>query len=138
MTVCSGSIGRNFQTSALSKNMQNLIYSDSQRVKEEVVRGIRKYWETNENQGFPGGLDSKESTRNAGDPGSISEWGRSSGGGNCNPLQYSCPENSMDRGAWQVTVHGVAKSQTQDRPTNTFTLTLSMKTNTTNQTYGIQ
>ena len=34
------------------------------------------------------------------------------GGGNCNPLQYSCQENPMDRGAWRATVHGVAKSQT--------------------------
>ena len=39
--------------------------------------------------------------------------GRSPGEGNGNPLQYSCLENSVDRGAWQATVHGVAKSQTQ-------------------------
>ena len=53
---------------------------------------------------------------NAGDlrgKGLISGLGRSSGGGNGNPLQYSCLENPMDRGAWQVTVHWVAKSQTQ-------------------------
>ena len=43
------------------------------------------------------------------DVGSISGLGRSSGGGHGNPLQYSC-QNSMDRGAWQATVHGVAKS----------------------------
>ena len=42
------------------------------------------------------------------DPG----WGRCPGGGNGNPFQYSCLENPMDRGAWQATVHGVAKSQT--------------------------
>ena len=46
------------------------------------------------------------------DVGSIPGLGRSPGGGNGNPLQYSCLENPMDRGAWQVTVHGVAKSQT--------------------------
>ena len=46
---------------------------------------------------------------NTGDEGSIPGSGRSPGGGNCNPLQYSCLENSMDRGAWQATVHGVAK-----------------------------
>ena len=40
------------------------------------------------------------------DPGSIPGWGRSPGKGNGNPLQYSCLENSMDRGAWQATVHG--------------------------------
>ena len=62
--------------------------------------------------GFPGGSDGKESTYNAGDPGSIPESGRSSGGGHSNPLQYSCLENSMDRGTWQATVHGVTKSWT--------------------------
>ena len=50
---------------------------------------------------------------NAGDLGLIPESGRSSGEGNGNPLQYSCLENPMDRGAWWATVHGVAKSQTQ-------------------------
>ena len=49
---------------------------------------------------------------NAGNVGSITESGRSPEGGNDNPLQYSCLENSMDRGAWQATVHGVT-SQTQ-------------------------
>ena len=43
------------------------------------------------------------------DAGSIPGWGRSPGGGNGNPLQHSCLENSMDRGAWRATVHGVAK-----------------------------
>ena len=47
------------------------------------------------------------------DVGSIPRSGRSPGGGNRNPLQFSCLENSIDRGAWQDTVHGVAKSQTQ-------------------------
>ena len=42
----------------------------------------------------------------------VSRLGRSPGGGHGNPVQYSCLEKSMDRGAWQVTVHGVAKSQT--------------------------
>jgi len=49
----------------------------------------------------------KESACNAGDQGSIPESGRSSGEGNGNPLQYSCPENSTDRGAWWATVHRV-------------------------------
>ena len=48
-----------------------------------------------------------------GDPGLILGSGRSPGGGNGNPFQYSCLENSVDRGAWWTTVHGVAKSQTQ-------------------------
>ena len=46
---------------------------------------------------------------NAGDRGSIPRSGRSPGGGHSNPLQYSCLENSMDRGAWWATVHGVAE-----------------------------
>jgi len=53
---------------------------------------------------------------NAGDlrvVGSIPGLGRSPGGGHSNPLQDSCLENSMDRGAWWATVHGVSKSQTQ-------------------------
>ena len=58
--------------------------------------------------GFPGG-----SAGNAGDLGLIPEPGRSPGEGNGNPLQYSCLENSMDRGAWWATVHGVAKNQTR-------------------------
>ena len=49
---------------------------------------------------------------NAGDPGSIPGSGRSLGVGNGNALQYSCLENSMDRGAWRATVHGVTKSWT--------------------------
>ena len=63
-------------------------------------------------KGSPGGSDGKESAYNAEDPGSIPESGRSPGEGNGNSLQYSCLENSMDRGAWQATVHGIAKSQT--------------------------
>ena len=48
-----------------------------------------------------------------GDADSIPGLGRSAGGVNVYPVQYSCPENSMDRGAWQTIVHGVTKSQTQ-------------------------
>ena len=62
--------------------------------------------------GFPGGSGSKESACNAGDPGLIPAWERPSGKGNGNPFQYSCLENPTDRGAWQATVHSVAKSQT--------------------------
>ena len=52
--------------------------------------------------GFPGGSDSKESTCNVGDLDLIPGLGRSPGGGQVNPLQYSCLENPMDRGAWQA------------------------------------
>ena len=51
--------------------------------------------------------------RDTGDSGSIPGLGRYPGVGNCNPLQYSCLGNSMDKGAWLAVVHGVAKSQTQ-------------------------
>ena len=60
--------------------------------------------------GFPAGSEGKEPACRAGDLGLIPELGRSPGGGNGNPLQYSCLENSMDRGAWWATVHGVANS----------------------------
>ena len=64
--------------------------------------------------GFPGSSVVKNSSANAGDAGSmglIPGLGISLGGGNGNPLQYSCLENPKDRGAWWSTVHGVVKSQ---------------------------
>ena len=67
-------------------------------------------------KGFPGGASGKESTCNAGDTGdvgSIPGSRRSPGGEHGNLLQYSCLENSMDRGAWWATVHRDTKSQTQ-------------------------
>ena len=63
--------------------------------------------------GFPGGSEVKASAWNVGDPGSIPGLGRSPGEGTGNPLQYSCLENPMDRGAWWATVHGVTKSRTR-------------------------
>ena len=63
--------------------------------------------------GFPGGSDSRESACNERDQGSIPGSGRFPGGGHSSPLQYSCLENSMDRGARWATVHGVAKSRKQ-------------------------
>ena len=67
------------------------------------------YW------GFPGGSVVKHPPTNAGDMSSIPGSGRSPAGGNGNPLQYSCLENSMDKGAWRATVHRVTKSQTRLR-----------------------
>ena len=66
--------------------------------------------------GSPDGSDKKKKKKlpaNAGDSGSTPWSGRSLGRGNGNPLQYSCLGNSMSRGAWQATVHGVAKSRTR-------------------------
>ena len=71
------------------------------------IRG-RKSW----TGGFPGDSDGKASACNAGDLGSFSGSGKSPGEGDGNPLQYSCLENFMGRGAWQATVHGIAKSRT--------------------------
>ena len=72
---------------------------------------------------FPGGTEVKASTCNAGDLGLIPRLGRFPGEGKGYPLQYSGLENSMDRGAWQTTVHGAAKSQTQ---LNNFPIELSL------------
>ena len=58
---------------------------------------------------FPSNSLSKESACSAGDPGFIHGSGRSPGEGNGNPLQYSCLENPKDRGAWQTTIHGLAR-----------------------------
>ena len=67
--------------------------------------------------GFPGGSMVKNSPANAGDTrdlGLIPRLGESPGGGNGNPLQYSCLENSMDRASWQATVHGLTESDTAE------------------------
>ena len=60
---------------------------------------------------FLGDSDGKESACSAGDRGSVLGLGRSPGEGNGNPLQYSCLENPMDRGAWRAIAHRVAKNQ---------------------------
>ena len=65
---------------------------------------------TKEEMDFPGGSDGKDSASNARDPVLTPGWGKYERHGY--PLQYSCLENPMDRGAWQATVHGAAKSWT--------------------------
>ena len=65
--------------------------------------------------GFPGGSDGKESACNMGDPSLTPGSGRFPGEGNGNSLQYSHLENSMDRGAWWTTVHGVAQLDTTEQ-----------------------
>ena len=85
-------------------NMQPI---QTQLLMSDFCLPIRVPW------GFPDGSDSKESACNERDPGLIPGSGRSPGKGNGNPLQYSCLENPMNRGAWWTTVHGVAKSRTR-------------------------
>ena len=63
----------------------------------------------NKNVSFPGALVVKNPPANAGDMSLVPGSGGSPGGGNGNPLQYTCLGNSMGRGAWQTTVRGVAK-----------------------------
>ena len=80
-----------------------------------IVHGGRKELDMNGTNTFTsllGGSDCKESACDAGDLCSIPGSGRSSGEGSSNTLQHSFLENSMDRGAWWATVHGVTKSQT--------------------------
>ena len=79
-----------------------------------MYSSVVMFWEITrgKNEGFPYNSDGKESAYNAGDLGSVPRSGKSPGEGNGNSLQYSCPENSIDRGAWPITVHGVTKSQT--------------------------
>ena len=69
---------------------------------ENLTKTERLFWQLS-------GKKSACNAGNTGDPGSIPGSGRSPGGVNGNPLQYSCLGNPMDRGAWQATVHGVTK-----------------------------
>ena len=77
-------------------------------LRTQITEGLLKIWSISSR-----GSDHKESTCNVGDLGLVPGLGRSPGGGHDNPLQCSCLENPMDRGAWPATGHGVAKSQTR-------------------------
>ena len=66
-------------------------------------------------RGFLGGSDGKESAPSAGDLGSIPGWGRSPGKGNGNPLQFSCLENPMERGAWWLQSRGRKEADTAEQ-----------------------
>ena len=73
------------------------------------LQRVRHDWATELHFKRPGGSKGKASARNVGDLGSILRLGRSPGEGNGNLFQHSCLKNSMDRGAWQATVHGVTR-----------------------------
>ena len=102
-------------TERLDNNQYMYIHLHSYLLPEQIK--IHKFtgFFIHYNFGFPHGSVVKHLPGyegNAGDAGLITGSGRPSGGGNGNPLQYSCLENPMDRGAWQATVCGVAKSRT--------------------------
>ena len=72
----------------------------------KLMKGFSYLWSS------PGGSDGKESAYSVGDPGSVPGSGRCPGEGKGYPLQYSCLENFMDRGAWRAIVHEVTQSWT--------------------------
>ena len=72
--------------------------------------------------GCPGALEGKGSASDAGNQGSVLGLGRSPGEGKGNPIQYSCLKNSMDRGHWQATFHGLANSDMIELITHTYFL----------------
>ena len=96
----------------LIRNQRNEHFNDTLMYKSsgQNFKDWQRLWLS---LGSPDGSNGKESACNTGDPGSIPGSGRSSRKRNGCPLQYSCLENSMDRGAWRATVHGVTKSWTQ-------------------------
>ena len=94
-----------------------LYYPDLTQVEEfgspTLAAGSSRNWEALCPRGFPGSSEGKASACNVGDLGLIPRSGRVPEEGNGNPLQYPWLENSMGRGAWWATVHGIAKSQTR-------------------------
>ena len=91
------------------------LYISSVLSSDLILKEIKGYYP----QGFPGGAMVENPPANvgdAGDSGLIPGLGRSPGVSDGNPLQYSCRENSADRGAWTTTVRGVAESQTRLTP----------------------
>ena len=92
--------------------MRNNFYKSFRHFPHFYILPLTHIWSFS--VGFPGGSVGKESTCNQlpNHLGLIPGSGKSPGGGHGNPLQYSCWENPMDRGAWRATVHGVTKSQT--------------------------
>ena len=92
-----------------------------------AVYGVAQSWTRLKRLSSSSSSSGKESACKAGDMGPIPGSGRSHGEGNGNPLQYSCLENSMDRKAWQATVHGVTKSRTRLGDSTATTIHLAHK-----------
>ena len=90
-----------------------LVLSSKKANVQEMTHTQRELslWYILDMRGIPYRSVGEESPCNAGDLDSIPALGRSSGEGNGNPLQYSCLKNPMDRGAWQATVHGIARAR---------------------------
>ena len=87
------------------------------RLQSVGLHRVRHTVATWHSEGFPSGSVVKDLPANAGEigeAGSVPGWGRSHGGGNGNPLHYSCLENPVDRGAWRAAVPGVTESDTTD------------------------
>ena len=82
-------------------------------MKQGTLLSMRELWSGQAGCQYSWCLSGKESACNAGDQGLIPGLGTSPGGGNGNPLQYSCLENPMDRGAWWETIHRIAQSRTR-------------------------
>ena len=109
-------LGRSCTGSVLEKEVVNCLLRGKfperrGNVTEKHLVGRKWQQFFRQGDGFPGGSDCKESACNVGDLGLIPELGRSPGEESGNPLQYSCLENPMNRGAWRATVHGVKKSR---------------------------
>ena len=96
-----------------ARQTSQLWRTEFQRIDERSAENLFLLPHLLRKQGFPSGSDGKESACNAGYPSSIPGSGRSPGDGHGYPLQYSCLENPMDRGAWWATVLRSAQSQTQ-------------------------
>ena len=99
------------------KNLENRMEKMQESINKDLEELKNKHTETKDTiteikntlEEIPCSSVGKESVFSTGDPGSIPGLGRSLVEGNSNPLQYSCLENSMDRGAWQATVHGITR-----------------------------
>ena len=97
---------------SVESDTMTLLTKRKSTVLKDGLLGSCIWWIIMSLWGFPNGLSDKESTYSAGDTGFIPGSGKPPGEGNGNPLQSSCLENSMDRGAWWATVQRVSKSQT--------------------------